>query len=43
MNLSRENGPLGLGELKNALHHLDESLNEMKALKLAKDILNGKD
>lgn len=43
MNLSREHGPLGLGELKNALHHLDVSLNEMKALKLAKDILNGKE
>lgn len=42
MNLSRERGPIGIAELKAALMHLDESLNQHKALKVAREIMDGK-
>jgi hypothetical protein len=39
MNLHREHAPLDVNSLRDALQHLDESLNSIKALRLAKDIL----
>ena len=43
MNLSREHPALNLAQLKDALLHLDESLNAIRALKLARDIMEGRD
>ncbi|CAK76335.1 unnamed protein product (macronuclear) [Paramecium tetraurelia] len=43
MNLNRDHPPINLQQLKSALMHLDESLNQNKALKVAKEILDGKE
>ncbi|CAD8159524.1 unnamed protein product [Paramecium octaurelia] len=43
MNLNRDHPPINLQQLKLALMHLDESLNQHKALKVAKEILDGKE
>ncbi|KAM3134464.1 hypothetical protein pb186bvf_013430 [Paramecium bursaria] len=42
MNLTRDHQPINQLELKAALMNLDESLNQVKAQQLAKDILDGK-
>jgi len=43
MNLHREHPPLDVATLRDALQHLDESLNSIKALRLARDILGNKE
>ncbi|CAD8069030.1 unnamed protein product [Paramecium sonneborni] len=43
MNLNRDHPPINVQQLKSALMHLDESLNQHKALKVAKEILDGKE
>ncbi|CAD8157187.1 unnamed protein product [Paramecium pentaurelia] len=43
MNLNRDHPPINLQQLKFALMNLDESLNQHKALKVAKQILDGKE
>ncbi|CAK62279.1 unnamed protein product (macronuclear) [Paramecium tetraurelia] len=43
MNLHRDHPPVNLQQLKFALMHLDESLNQHKALKVANEILDGKE